>query len=221
MSYLDAEMNIQGELYGPLTQKARAFVPNKGSRAEFQKHFRELDPKVVQLLDDGKLHLADRLIYSIKHIGSSTTIKMFESSDDKKVGLRSLAAAKLPKNEVLLVSGIYLMAGVAPAASPGSPTEAEIMATVFGSIGAANRGAIASGEFELKANKNIIVPETSNRLFVTDDMITTPLGFYKLHNPRIIMDDVTIEFTVTFGTTEAIPQDTYLFCGLFGTGTTP
>ena len=213
------EVNAQGELYG--VSGRGSFVPNRGSRAEFQKHFGELDPNIVKQIKAGKLHLGDRLIYSIKPIGSSKTIKMFETSDDKEIGLRTIAAAKLPKNEVLLCSGVFILAGVAPAATPGSPTTDEIKATVFGSIGAASRGAIANGEFELKANKQTIVPETSCRIFVTDDMMQWPLGFYKLHNPRMIHDDVLIEATIELGTTEDIPQDTYLFIGLYGTGTTP
>ena len=61
----------------------------------------------------------------------------------------------------------------------------------------------------------------SNRVFSTDNNHNWPLGYYKLHNPRMISDDVEIEFTIELGTTTNIPQDTHLYVGLAGTVTTP
>ncbi|MEW6469657.1 MAG: hypothetical protein AB1458_12070 [Bacteroidota bacterium] len=189
-------------------------IPSKGSRAEMEKHFVELPGHVKEQLKKGDLRLADTLVYAIKPL-SSKTIKMFEPQDTRKIGLRSLSEGKLPKNAVLLVSGIIMLAGTAAGAS-----EDEAMSATYGKI--ESFPAIALGEFSLKANKKIIVPEgTGNRVFATEANHNVPLGYYKLANPRLIQDDVAIELTVELGTTTGIAANSYLFMALHGTITTP
>lgn len=217
---MNSDYNVQGDLYG-ISERGRG-IPSKGSRREFEKHARELPYSIKDELKNGKLRLGDQIIYSIKPIGNSQTIKLFETQDDKEVSLRNISNAKLPKNQVLLVSGIYLLTGVAPAASPGSPTLDEIKATPFGRLDRLDSfSAILNGEFNLKANKVQLVPETACRLFATTGYGKFQEGYYKLANPRLIQDDVLIEATVELGTTVNIPQDTFLYIGLHGTITTP
>ena len=186
---------------------------SKGSRAEMEKHFRELPKHIKDELAKGNLRLADALIYSIKPV-TSKTIKMFETQDDKEIGLRNISNAKLPKNQALLVSGIVLLAGVA-----SENTKDAIMATSYGKL--EDFPAIANGECNLKANKKIIMPETSNNFFKTAGIATLPVGYYKLSNPRLIHDDIQIELTVELGTMLGIKEFTQLFVGLHGTITTP
>ena len=73
----------------------------------------------------------------------------------------------------------------------------------------------------MKANKKIIMPETSNNFFKTAGISTLPVGYYKLANPRLIQDDIQIEFTVELGTMLGIKENTQIFVGLHGTITTP
>lgn len=186
---------------------------SRGSRAEMEKHFRELPAHIRAELAKGNLRLADALIYSIKPV-TSKTIKMFETQDDKEIGLRNISNAKLPKNQALLVSGIVLLAGISADA-----TKDAIMATNYGKL--EDFPAIANGESNLKANKKIIMPETSNNFFKTMGLTTVPVGYYKLSNPRLIHDDIQIEFTVELGTMKGIADNTQLFVGLHGTITTP
>ena len=186
---------------------------SRGSRAEMEKHFRELPEHIRAELAKGNLRLADALIYSIKPV-TSKTIKMFETQDDKEIGLRNISNAKLPKNQALLVSGIVLLAGVSVDATKDS-----IMATAYSKL--EDYPAIANGESNLKANKKIIMPETSNNFFKTAGITTIPVGYYKLANPRLIHDDIQIEFTVELGTMKGILDNTQIFVGLHGTITTP
>jgi hypothetical protein len=186
---------------------------SKGSRGEMEKHFGELPPSIKEALVRGDLRLADTTIYSIKAV-SSKTIKLFETQDDKEIGLRNVSNAKLPKNQALLVSGIYLLAGTA-----ADSTKDKIIATNF--KGLEDFAAIANGEFSLKSNKKQIVPETSNAVFKTVNYRQVPLGYYKLANPRLIHDDVLIEMTIELGSTEGIPANTFIYAGLHGTITTP
>ena len=184
-----------------------------GSRAEMEKMFGELPAHIKEGLKKGELRLADTIVYSIKPV-TSKTIKLFETQDDKQIGLRNISNAKLPKNQVLLVSGIILLAGVSADTTPD-----KVMATNF--IGLEGFPALASGETNLKSNKKQIMPETSNNAFKTAGLHRVRQGYYKLSNPRLILDDVLIELTVELGTMEGIAANTQLFVGLEGTITTP
>jgi len=186
---------------------------SRGSRAEMEKHFGELPEHIKAGLAKHELRLADTVIYSIKP-ANSKTIKMFETQDDKQIGLRNISNAKLPKNQALLVSGIVLLAGT----SVDNTTD-KIMATNF--VGIENYPAICTGETDLKANKKQIFPETSNKVFKTSNFHYVPLGYYKLANPRIIIDDILVELTVQLGTMDGLPANTYIYVGLHGTITTP
>jgi hypothetical protein len=145
---------------------------------------------------------------------TQTTIKMFETQDVQEIGLRNISNAKLPKNQALLVSGIILLAGVA--ASGNIP---DVMATDYEGIEAIP--SLVSGEFYLNGNKKQLIPETSNYVFRTKGYNLQPIGYYKLHNPRLIPDDVLIEFVVELGGMTNIAANTQLFAGLHGTITTP
>ena len=187
--------------------------PSKGSRAEMEKFFGELPVHIKEALVKGELRLADSIIYSIKPV-TSKTIKLFETQDDKEIGLRNISNSKLPKNQAFLVSGIILLAGTAADA-----TKDKVIATNF--KGLEEFPAIANGEFNLKSNKKQIVPETSNTVFKTSNYRNVPLGYYKLSNPRLIQDDVLIELTVELGSMDSIPQNTYIYAAMHGTITTP
>jgi hypothetical protein len=186
---------------------------SKGSRAEMEKHFGELPAHIKEGLANGSLRLADATIYSIK-AASSKTIKMFETQDDKEIGLRNISNAKMPKNQAFLVSGIYLLAGVS-----ADGTKDKIIATEY--KGLENFHPIANGEFSLKCNKKAIVPETSNAVFKTAALHQVPIGYYKLANPRLVEDDLLIEMAIELGTMDGVAANTYIFAGLHGTITTP
>jgi hypothetical protein len=222
MGFGEVEEELLGDLkrLNPLA-RAKAMqklmkkpIPSQGSRAEFEKFFVELPKHIKEQLLQGKLRLADHLIYTIKAVNGAKTIKMFESQDVKEVGLRNISNAKLPKNMALLVSGIYMLQG--EAASQGVD---DLKVVKFETI--ENVGALANGEFKLKANKKQLVSDTSNRNFVTTQFDMVPKGFYKLANPRLIHDDIDIEFEIELGTINGINANTVIYIGLAGTATIP
>jgi hypothetical protein len=198
-----------------IIQRLGRSLPNSiGSRAEFEKHFRELPEGIRDDLVKGSLRLADFNIRGVKRV-TSKTIKLFETSDAKVQGGTSIAQGKLPKGMVLLVSAIQLLAGTS-----SDLTEDKVKAIDYRSL--KNFPAIANGEFSLKANKRQIVPEgKSNRCFVTDGNTTTNLGVFKLHNPRLIRDEELIEFVVELGTMDGLDANLHLNVELIGTITTP
>lgn len=197
-----------------MNKLVKRHIPSQGSRAEFEKFFVELPQHIKDQLIPGKLRLADHLIYTIKPVKGAKTIKMFESQDVKEVNLRNISNAKLPKNMALLVSGIYMLQGKAATLDID-----DIKITEFDTIEAV--GALANGEFKLKANKKQLVSDTSNRNFVTASFDMVPKGFYKLSNPRLIHDDVDIEFEIELGTIKGVDPNTVIFVGLVGTATIP
>jgi hypothetical protein len=105
------------------------------------------------------------------------------------------------------------------ASIPENATADKVMGSKF--IQLEDFPAIANGEFSLKANKKIIIPETSVAAFKTSNMHSVPLGYYKLANPRLIHDDILLEFTVELGSMEGLDPKTQLYVGLHGTITTP
>lgn len=233
--FLNSEYNNAGELFGldAITKMVNSANPvqqavalkkvvqssqvntSRRSRAEMEKSFKQLPPHVKGELLKGGVRLADYTIYSMKKI-TSKTIKMFEPQDDKEVGVRNISNAKLPKNMVFLVSGIYLLTGVNTA-----PTNPEGNKAIrFQSVSSVP--AISNGEFSLKANRKQIIPENQAvRRFITDNDMTIPLGYYKLDNPRLIRDEELIEFTVELGTQLDVPAEQWLYVALDGTATTP
>lgn len=205
MSPIKKAMFIK-KLYGQVHSSRR-------SRAEMEKFFKQVPKHVKQELLKGGVRLADYTIYSTKQI-TSKTIKLFETQDEKETGVRNISNAKLPKNMVFLVSGIYLLTGKAASLEPDA-----VKAIPYNVVSTAP--AIANGEFSLKANRKQIIPENQSiRRFVTGNFSTLP-GYYKLDNPRLIRDEELIEFTVELGTMEGLPKEQFLYVGLDGTGTTP
>jgi len=197
-----------------VTSKMKRNIPSSGSRAEMEKFFPELPDSIKSGLAQGKLRLADTVIYSIKPVNGSKVVRIFETQDVKEVGLRNLSNGKLPKNSALLVSGIILLHGVGASLSLDDQKS-----TVFDTIDSV--GALSTGEFTLKANKKQILDSTSNYVFKTSDFHQVTKGYYKLANPRLIQDDVDIEWDIELGTVTGINANSVLFAGLHGTITIP
>lgn len=203
------EYNNQGELFGD-----EKVPPSKGSRAYFTKFAKELPEQVKDQLNKGKLRLTDYSIYSVKQIVSKS-VKIFETQDVREGSIRNYSAAKLQKNQILMVYGIIILAGV-----PTDLTSEKVKATDWKSI--SQFPALANGEFSLKANKVTIVAENfSMRKFITDNNHTVDLGFFPLDNPRPIKDDELIECTIELGSLDGLDAKTHFYVALVGTATTP
>ena len=196
-----------------ISKLASPGVSSKGSRGEMEKHFKELPLHIRQAIMKGELRLADTIVYSIKPV-TSKTVKLFETQDTKTIGLTNISNARLPKNQAMLVSGITLLAGVSADATPD-----KVMSTIY--TGIESIPAIVTGELDLKANKKQIMPETGCYLWNTLNFHMGRLGYYKLHNPRLIHDDVLIELTLQLGSMQGIAANTYIYAALHGTITTP
>ena len=209
-------INIQGNLYGASDYN---FSSSRGSRADFAKIITTVPKHIQTQLRDSTLRLADKSVYDIQPI-KSQTIKLFQSQQAKEVGMRNVTQSKLPQNQVLMVSGIYLLAGV-PVTAGATPTQEEIKATHFQTIEQPAYAALQNGEFTLRANMVTLVPSTSMRAFCTANNTNISTGYYKLDNPRLIADNLEFEFEVTLGTMQGLPANSFIYVALSGTITTP
>jgi hypothetical protein len=197
-----------------INKLAKPPAPSQGSRAEMEKHFAELPDHIREGLMKGQLRLADTVIYTVKPVNGSKTIKMFEPQDVKEVGLRNIDRGRLPKNMALIVSGIFLLTGTAASAASD-----DVKSMNFDFIDGKN--ALSIGEITLKGNKKSIIDSTSLVHFKTNGLTSVPHGYYKLHNPRVIQDDVDIECDIELGSITGVANFTYYFLGLHGTVTIP
>jgi len=202
----------------PLDQFTTYTGGSIGSRAEMEKFEKELPRHVKEELRKGKLRYADTMIYSIKPV-TSKVVKMFETQDDRLIGIRNIANAKLPKNQCLLISGIQVLVGTVTVAGTQATTD-EILSSSLAN-GIQSCVPLYTGEFSLKANQKTIVSECSSKVFFANGSTSILPGYYKLDNPRLIQDEWLIEFTFELGTTRGLLANQYVFLGLRGTITTP
>jgi hypothetical protein len=64
-----------------------------------------------------------------------------------------------------------------------------------------------------------VTPQTGS--FITTGFDQVPKGFYKLANPRLIHDDIDIEFEIELGTITGVDPNAIIMVGLVGTATIP
>jgi hypothetical protein len=177
-----------------------------------------VDSNIKQLfakISTGEVQLADMKVYSSKLGDTGRTIKMFESQDEKAVGVRNVKGGRLQKGQVMLVTSIQLVAAAIGGIDP--ITTEMIRKADFGSI--KGFAGLQNGEFSLKSNKKFIVAESSNQSFVKDGNTTGVVGEYVLDNPRFIFDDTELEFVIELG--DNAPARTVLKVVLNGTATIP
>jgi hypothetical protein len=202
----------------------------RASRAEMLAFLQsnEVTKDIKDLLDATKLKLADKGVYSIKQVDGKTT-KMFETQDQKEVGLRNVSNAKLDKQHYLLASAIIIKAGyveVELGANDGQATDsqlisgakaakyfaidedgdnlsvtpdADITPATQNDVNADPFGGLLTGEWTLKANRKDIVHEVPMSYFQKESTTQFPVGYHKFDNPRLIPDDTLIELEIELG----------------------
>jgi len=202
----------------------------RASRAEMLAFLQsnEVTKDVKDLLSATKLKLADKGIYTIKQ-ADGKTIKMFETQDQKEVGLRNLSNAKLDKQHYLLASAIIIKAGyteIELGNADGTPTdsqlisaaklckyfaidedgdnlpmsdEADVTPATINNFNTDPFGGLITGEWTFKSNRKDITHEVPMTYFQKENTTQYPTGFHKFDNPRLIPDDTLIELEIELG----------------------
>lgn len=151
---------------------------NLTAKAEFEKRIGQLPAEIQKALAKGKLQIVDGDIYSMKSISNKQTIRLLESSDDKKVGICNLNSAKLDSNKWFLVTGIELLF------SSNAPMDNGHLQTA--NYNEALPAVIKNGEFKLEQDSDVLIPEISCEVFNNTGQTNIKKGLYKLDNPKFL-----------------------------------
>lgn len=209
------EEELLGALDKAPTQERKAFMrrlkgrkENAGagngrsdSRSEFERRIYMLPKEIQEGLANKTLQAVDAAYYVTKSVSGNKIIKMLKDDDTKIVAVSNISGGKLEKGNVMLLSGIILLASVGVAGVADG--NFDIVPAV-----------IRNGEFEFKANGTTLVPLTSCEVFNTTGTMRQK-GYYKLDNPKIIFDQQAMELNIEWGSNAA--ADTFIKAMLVGT----
>jgi len=174
------------------------------SRGEFEQRINLLPKEIQQGLASKNLQAVDAAYYVTKSVSGNKIIKMLKDDDTKIVGISNISGGKFEKGNVMLLSGIVIMASVGVV--KGEEGNYDVLPSI-----------IRNGEFEFKANGTTIVPITSLEVFNTNGT-NRQRGYYKLDNPKMIYDQQSMELNLEWGSNAA--ADTFVKAILIGTAVT-
>jgi len=187
-------------------QTVAASTGTTNSRGEFEKRLHWLPKEIQQGLAGKTLQAVDAAFYTTKSIALSKIVKMMKDDDNKVVGQCNISSAKLEKGNIMLLSGIILLAGIAD----GTRTAAEVNFDIIPEI-------LRNGEFEFKANGTTLIPSTSCEVFNTANM-NIRKGLFQMDNPKVILDQQAMELNIEWGANA--PANMYMKAILIGTSVT-
>jgi hypothetical protein len=174
------------------------------SRGEFEDRMHLLPQEIQNGLARKNLQAVDAAYYVTKNISDNKIIKMLKDDDTKIVGISNVSGAKFEKGNIMLLSGIILLASVGVV----KPEEGVYdVLTPF----------LRNGEFEFKANGTTLIPITSCEMFNTTGTVRQK-GLFKLDNPKMIYDQQSMELNVEWGSN--VPDNTFMKVILVGTAVT-
>ena len=174
------------------------------SRGEFEQRINLLPREIQQGLASKNLQAVDAAYYVTKSVSGNKIVKMMKDDDTKIVGISNISSGKFEKGNMMLLSGIVIVASVGVA--KGEEGKYDVLPDI-----------IRNGEFEFKANGTTIVPITSLEVFNTTGT-QRQRGYYKLDNPKMIYDQHSMELTLEWGANAA--ADTFVKAILIGTAVT-
>lgn len=168
---------------------------------------REVSDLVTQF-NQGDLMLADSSIMATKNASDRSTVDMLLNTDEREVGVNSVAKAMLSKGQYMLVESITLLGvqapvggvGGAPATilERGSTAEREAFKKLkFGSLNAAGDQSalclVANGELKVRVRNKDVVSGLSIHRFVQDNNHHTNNGTLQLDTPFFIRAQEAVE----------------------------
>jgi len=180
-------------------------VLESNSRAELQKRVGLLPANIRKELMEKRLQFSDARYYVVKDIAGKSSIKMFQNQDTKAPGTGNVNGQQLEKDYYFLLSGLILLSGV-------DPVKEQVSFDIIPDI-------IRNGEFEFKAAKKTIIPNTSCEIFDTSGRDDLEKGLFKLDNPKLIEPQTDIELNVEFAA--QAPASTWMKAILVGTVVAP
>lgn len=132
--------------------------------------------------------------------GAVNTIRLFDTSIAKTIGLNNFSQAKPAGSQIMLVSAIQLLAVTLGA----TPTPATSLGANFDTIKAVS--ALQNGEMDLFSDGKLIVKDFPTQEFVTFGDNNTPIGTVHLSTPKFVYPDAELKGEIRLG----IPCDANL-----------
>jgi len=202
---LEAATPLQRKAFLQRIKKPKIVTSGKSdSRGEFEQRINLLPKDIQNGLASKNLQAVDAAYYVTKSVSGNKIVKMLKDDDTKIVGISNISGGKFEKGNVMLLSGIVIVASVGVA--KGEEGKYDVLPD-----------AIRNGEFEFKANGTTIVPITSLEVFNTTGT-QRQRGYYKLDNPKMIYDQQSMELNLEWGANAA--ADTFVKAILIGTAVT-
>jgi hypothetical protein len=202
---LEAATPLQRKAFLQRIKKPKIIASGKSdSRGEFEQRINLLPKDIQNGLASKNLQAVDAAYYVTKSVSGNKIVKMLKDDDTKIVGISNISGGKFEKGNVMLLSGIVIVASVGVA--KGEEGKYDVLPD-----------AIRNGEFEFKANGTTIVPITSLEVFNTTGT-QRQRGYYKLDNPKMIYDQQSMELNLEWGANAA--ADTFVKAILIGTAVT-
>lgn len=174
------------------------------SRGEFERRIALLPKEIQEGLAKQTLQAVDTAYYVVKEIGGSKVIKMFKDDDNKVVGLANISSGKLEKGNYMLLWGLQIL----------SAEDTLAVGNPYGLHFDVIPDYLRNGEFEIKANGAVLVPNSAMSIFDSYPK-TLDKGLYILDNPKILKDQHPIELNLEWAVNA--PTDTYIKVILRGT----
>jgi hypothetical protein len=168
--------------------------------------------EIGELVKAGQRKLADWNIFSAMDVSGLQNFELFETQDQIETSIINIASSKLEKNQVFLPDRIQLLSAVV------SGTEAIDSATLAAQEYGVIAGGLRNAQWTFEVNDKVLIPQQSAQVFVTSGL-DVPAGVFPLTNPKIIEDDVRINFEVR--SKVAMPARTVVKLILYGTVTIP
>jgi len=202
---LEAATPLQRKAFLQRIKKPKIIPSGKSnSRGEFEQRINLLPKDIQQGLASKNLQAVDAAYYVTKSVSGNKIVKMMKDDDTKIVGISNISSGKFEKGNMMLLSGIVIVASVGVA--KGEEGKYDVLPDI-----------IRNGEFEFKANGTTIVPITSLEVFNTTGT-QRQRGYYKLDNPKMIYDQQSMELNLEWGANAA--ADTFVKAILIGTAVT-
>jgi len=202
---LERASQVERKAFLQRIKKPRIVPSGKSnSRGEFEQRINLLPKDIQQGLASKNLQAVDAAYYVTKSVSGNKIIKMLKDDDTKIVGISNVSGGKFEKGNMMLLSGIVIVASVGVV--KGEEGKYDVLPDI-----------IRNGEFEFKANGTTIVPITSLEVFNTNGT-TRQRGYYKLDNPKMIYDQQSMELNLEWGANAA--ADTFVKAILIGTAVT-
>ena len=202
---LEAATPLQRKAFLQRIKKPKIIPSGKSdSRGEFEQRINLLPKDIQQGLASKNLQAVDAAYYVTKSVSGNKIVKMMKDDDTKIVGISNISSGKFEKGNMMLLSGIVIVASVGVA--KGEEGKYDVLPDI-----------IRNGEFEFKANGTTIVPITSLEVFNTTGT-HRQRGYYKLDNPKMIYDQQSMELNLEWGANAV--ADTFVKAILIGTAVT-